>query len=294
MSSSRPLAFLAPLAALAAGSMVALAPATAWAQGGQGGAQGGSADCPPGSWFCDGGGQQAQPTPAGSGQLQQLPPPASGGAAPAAAQTPPVVVYQPPPVVVQPRDAPPPYVYAPKEPKQKHEWGLNLHLGGAMMGRGSAGDAGMGLLGVGLRFRPLPFFALDGNLDFAGGRDYEGNRRGETAMTGNAIFFFNPKNRFQVYGLGGMGLSFAHVDYRTNALRSIDVQRGYAYLGLQTGLGFEFRASKAVALNLDVKGFLRTRVDPNVLTTSEYVDANGRGTNTSGGGILTAGITFYF
>src|SRR6185436_20465474 len=136
-------------------------------------------DCEPGSWFC--GDTQS------SGTLQPLPEGKPADKTENKTPPPPVVVYQPPPptVVVQPREAPPPYYYVPKHAPPKKEWGLNLHLGGLMMGEGKNGDAGMGMLGLGLRFRPLPQAALEGDLDFAGGRDYNGYRRGETALTFN-------------------------------------------------------------------------------------------------------------
>ena len=109
-------------------------------------------DCDPGSWFCG----ETQP-PGDKSNLDKLPEKGSeNGAGKTDNKTPPpVVVYQPPPptVVVQPRDAPPAYYYVPRTAPPKKEWGLNLHLGGAMMGKGRDGNAGMALVGLGLRFR---------------------------------------------------------------------------------------------------------------------------------------------
>ncbi len=131
---------------------------------------------------------------------------------------PPVVVYQPPPstVVIQPREAPPPYVYVPKKAVPHREWGINLHVGGLMVGKGRENDTGMGLVGLGLRFRPVPAFAVEADLDFAGGRDYNGFRRKETAFGLNGLVFLNPRNKTQVYLLGGIGWSGATaIDDRT-------------------------------------------------------------------------------
>lgn len=253
-------------------------------------AQDAKKDCPPGSWFC--GETQA---PSTNKDLQPLP---DANAKPAdtrpASPPPPVVVYQPPPptVVVQPREAPPAYYYVPRTAPPRREWGLNLHVGGLMLGSGRDNNAGMGLLGLGLRFRPIPQAALEANLDFAGGTDYNGYRRSETALTFNGLVFLNPKSRTQVYLLGGFGWAGAHaVDDRNGYDRQT---YDYGYFGVQGGAGLEFRLSRAVALNVDLRGFVRGRVDSDRKWNPEFVDASGRSTNASGGGLLQGGLTFYW
>lgn len=245
-------------------------------------------DCEPGSWFCD------ETSSDESKDLQPLPAEsAPAEAKPVEKTAPPVVVYQPPPptVVVQPRDAPAPYYYVPKKPPPKKEWGLNLHLGGAMMGKGHDGNAGMAMAGLGLRFRPIPQAAIEGALDFAGGRDYNGYRRAETAFTLNGLIFLNPKNTTQVYLLGGFGWSGARaIDDREGFDK---FERNYGYFGVQAGVGLEFRLSKAVALNVDLRGLLRGRVDEHRRRHPEFVD-NGKSTNTSGAGLFQGGLTFYW
>lgn len=269
------------LVALAFVSLLAL-PSTASAQDT-------SKDCPPGSWFC---GETKPPAGGGDKDVQPLPDPK---AEPKKSDTPPppVVVYQPPPtVVVQPREAPPAYYYVPRKPPPRREWGLNLHLGGLMIGKGQQNNAGMGVVGLGLRFRPIPQAALETDLDFAGGRDYNGYRRNETALAFNGLIFLNPRSKTQVYFLAGFGWSGARaVDDRDGFDRT---EYHYGYFGVQTGAGLEFRLSKAVALNIDLRGFIRGRVDDNRRYNPEFVDGNGRSTNTSGGGLLQGGLTFYW
>ena len=245
-------------------------------------------DCEPGSWFC--GETQQQ----GGKDLQPLPEAKPAETTPADKTPPPVVVYQPPPptVVVQPRDAPPAYYYVPKRAPRKKEWGLNLHIGGAMMGRGRDGNAGMALAGLGLRFRPIPQAAVEADLDFAGGRDYNGYRRGETAFTLNGLIFINPKNSTQVYLLGGFGWSGARaVDDREGFDK---IEYSYGYFGVQAGVGLEFRLSKVVALNVDLRGLIRGRVDDHRRLNPEFVSGDGRSSNTSGAGLLQGGLTFYW
>jgi hypothetical protein len=183
-------------------------------------------------------------------------------------------------------------VYKAPDWQRRREWGLNLHLGGLAIGRGTNGDTGMGLIGAGLRFRPIPHLALEADLDFAGGRDYNGFRRTETALSGNMYVFVNPKSRAQFYFLGGMFFSGAHaVDDRSGFdARSYD----YTYFGVSGGIGLEYRVAKHVALNFDGRIFVRGRIDQDATSHPEFTDPSGQTTNASGGALLNGGITFYF
>ena len=167
-------------------------PLTAFAQG----------ECPPGSWFCDEEGAPAADDEAGDETGAD-----SGEGAPESApakrpkQAPPIVVYQPsgqPPDKVIVVEAPPP---KPPKKRWRREWGFNLHLESVLMRDDDARDpdAGMGGLGFGFRYRPIPHFAFEAGLDFLGGIDYQGNERAERALLLNAIIFFNPRNKVQDY-----------------------------------------------------------------------------------------------
>ncbi len=189
-------------------------------------------------------------------------------------------------------ESPPPYEYAPMAARPispPHEWGLNLHLEGAALGRGTQGNASMGGFGAGLRFKPTRYVGIEGDLDFVGGRDYNGDSRSETAFTVNGLLFLNPRSRAQVYLLAGFGWSGAHV---TNDALGTDAN--YGYFGAQAGVGLEFRLSRVLALNADFRGFIRGRTDSSAQSQPEFVDAYGRSTNTSGGALFTGGMTIYF
>ena len=248
-------------------------------------------DCEPGSWFCG----QTQDTGKPNGNLEPLPDANAQPARPVEkAPPPPVVVYQPPPptVVVQPREAPAPYYYVPKKAVPRKEWGLNLHVGGAMLGKGRDDNAGMGMAGLALRFRPIPQAAIEGSLDFAAGRDYNGYRRNETAFTLNGLIFVNPKSITQFYFLGGFGWSGAHA---TDDRQGFDgAEYSYGYFGVQAGFGLEFRLSRAIALNVDLRGLLRGRIDDDRRKNPEFTSSDGKTTNASGAGLLTGGLTFYW
>lgn len=257
------------------------APRVAWADDD-------ASDCEPGSWFC---GEEP-----GDGELEPLPsepaPAAKPDPKPATRPAPPVVVYQPAAPTVVVREAPPAYKHTPRRPPRKQEWGLNLHLGGAMIGSGRDGNASMGLGGLGLRFRPIPYIALEADLDFANGRDFNGFRRNETAFTLSGLVFLNPKNVTQVYMLGGFGWSGAHATDDRYGFDRMEYE--YGYFGAHAGLGLEFRLSKLIALNVDLQGLVRGRVDDNRRAYPEFVSSDGRSTNTSGAGLFRMGLTFYW
>ena len=255
------------------------------------------------------------------------PPPSQAGAPPAPSVTPgsppppsaqpgpygpppppPLPEYQSPPGWAPPRPlAPPPYAYPylpeydayapppPPPPLPAHEWGLNLHVAAAAIGRGAARDAGMGGAGVGLRFKPVRRFGIEADADYYGGTDYSGNTRNEEAFTLNGLLFINPRSRAQAYIVAGLGLSTVHVSCDPSAGcggGAFDAQ--YGYFGGQAGAGLELRLGRAFALNADLRGFLRTRIDSGAQSQPEFVDAFGHTSNTSAGALFTAGMTFYF
>jgi opacity protein-like surface antigen len=280
-------------------------PASAWAQ--TSGGSGGSGACPPGSWFCAQD-QSEQASPAGK-PLQPLPDPSDDGAPVPPkppkydpGDAPPVVVYQPPPpvVVVQHADVPPPpeeYRPAHRPPPARPEWGVNLHLEGLTIGRGTgSNDASMGGGGLGLRLRPTRYFAVETDVDFVGGTDYQGDHRNETGITVNGLFFLNPRSRAQIYLLAGFGVSGASVNVPSpgSSIFGDTGTQHYDYFGGQIGAGLELRLSHNFALNADVRGFLRGRTDQYAASHPEFMNADGRTTNTSGGGLLTIGMTIYF
>lgn len=270
--------------------------------------------CPPGSWFCAESPQQ-RATPAGQPvqPLQPLPDPeapstsADSTSSEATPRHPAVVYRSPPPVMIVRPEAPPPYEYArPPRGSISHpsEWGLNLHLEGAMIGSGTRGNAGLGGGGAGLRFKPSRSFGMEADLDFAGGdHDFQGSKRSETAFTLNALLFLNPRSRAQLYLLAGFGWSGAHVTCDSCATT---LDGHYNYFGGQLGAGLELRLTRVLAFNVDFRGFIRGRTDELARTQPEFDQPTGcsanpaayggacRTTNTSGGGLLTGGMTLYF
>jgi len=147
----------------------------------------------------------------------------------------------------------------------------------------------MGGGGLGLRLRANPYFGIETDVDFVGGQDYQGDNRTETAVTFNGLLFLNPRSRVQIYLLAGFGWSGAHVTSNSSAF-----DQRYGYFGGQLGAGLEFRVSRNFALDVDLRGFMRGRTDQLAQAQPEFTSADGRVTNTSGGGLFTGGMTIYF
>jgi hypothetical protein len=199
-------------------------------------------------------------------------------------------------MIVRP-ETPAPYEYVPPRRaaiSPAHEWGLNLHLEGASIGSGYEHNAGMGGGGAGLRFKPNRYFGIETDLDFVGGHGYVGDVRHETALSFNALFFVNPRSRAQLYFLTGLGWSWAHSENDPNDPSASSYSNDYSYFGGQAGIGLELRLSRVLALNIDVRGFVRTRTDQGAQYQPEFTNSQGQTTNTSGGGLFTGGMTLYF
>ena len=227
---------------------------------------------------------------------------------------PPVVVVQPAPpppaVVVQPYQQPQPYVvqqqYAVQQPRPlvaqqpaqprdrfpQSSTGIRLHLGSAF-----GDELAMGGGGAAFRIRPNPYFALDIGGAMYGGTDYNGQDRFSAPLTVDAILFFNPQHRFQFYALLGIGASYSHTDGLNRHTGNYD-SRDMFHLGGAAGLGVEWRLSRVFALNLDFRGFIQQRVgdDDQPEFTEPLADGSGgwQSTDLSGGGVVRAGMTFYF
>ncbi len=215
-----------------------------------------------------------------------------------------VVVVQPappppPPQVVYVQPAPPPptatvYVSRPQVYTESYvampmaNSGLGLHgsIGGTVMN-----DVSMGGFAGALRIRPnMGNIAVDLGLGIYGGSDYNDNSRVEVPFTGDLIVFFNPLDQWQFYGLVGLGVSFAHATPSDEYDRELG--RDYGYVGGQLGVGVELALTREFALNLDVRGFIRERVDGQ--GGPEFRDEDGRTTDTSGGATANLGATIYF
>lgn len=274
-------------------------------------------DCPPGSWLCAGlqiGGGLSGGVVIGGGRPAPLPPqPPPPPPPPAAVVQPPVVEFQPaPPVYIPPpqpvviyRPAPVIYTttYAPAPaptvaPRQTV--GLGAYASGLFLaGSDSARERpAMGGAGAMMRYRHSPHFATEATIAGMFGRDYNGDTRAEVPVTLGGVVYFNPRNRFQVYGLLGAGLSFASVQYDLPNARARGMsEAGYFYLGGYAGIGAEWQLSQSFSLFFDVRGFMRGRVDRDAERNPEFTRMQGATTQTTNASMgLTGnlGAMFWF
>jgi hypothetical protein len=252
------------------------------------------APCPPDGWFCDDGqAEPAEPPPGDDQSGQEEPGGAEGGewgAPPPRRSKPPIVVYRPDGEREGPEQG---SLIERRRAHPSSPWAVNVRLEGVLMGhRARYGDAGMGGLGASLRYHPLPTFALDLGLDLLGGTDYNGFDRAELMWSLSGLFFFNPRMPVKVYALAGLNMSAADVEVLYDD-GSRDHQ-GWNYFGGQMGLGLEAELGPRLALNFDLIGFLRGRTDSRARREPEFIDSHGRVTNTSGGGLLRGGLTFFW
>ena len=187
-----------------------------------------------------------------------------------------VVKTKPPTIVVvkQPQPATPP-----PPAKRDRKVGLHFDVGGTF-----GPQVVMGGFSGALRFRPKEHVGIDLGAGYFVGNDYQGFYRTEVPVTANVLFFVNPKHKLQVYFLLGPGVSFGRVD-------TFNEVRRMTHIGGQGGVGLELRLAPAFALNVDVRGVIRHRIDSD--PRPEFIDGT-RSTNTSAGAVLTFGGTFYF
>lgn len=248
--------------------------------------------CPPDGWFCDDG--QAQPAE---------PPPSddTGDALPEEDNgewtTPPAPPARPQIVVNQrsegQADVEEGSLLERRRARPASPWGVNVRLEGVLLGRASRyGDTGMAGLGASLRYQPLPVLAIDLGLDLIGGTDYNGFDRAELMGSLSGLFFFNPQRPVKVYTLAGLNMSAADVE--VIYLDGTRDDQGWHYFGGHLGLGLQAELTPRLALNVDLIGFLRGRTDSLARREPEFIDARGRMTNMSGGGLLRVGLTFFW
>ena len=290
------------------------------------------ADCPPGA-FCEQtkvsppdaeapdaeavAGDEVTAARGDDGTTVTLPPPPEGSD-PDKART---FTYQPDPdggpgqiIIYEDGDAPPaagglseveapPPPPTPKERKRwrKHRrWGMNLRVAGVLMPRyrSDVDDAsGMAGLGLSLRYRPTPMFALDLGTDFVGGIDANGYERQELPISVSAMLYANPRNVVQFYLFGGLNWSFARVfSERIEPHLADGNSDEYTYFGGHGGLGLEFRVSKLVGINVDGMAFVRTRTDSDDSGRFPefYNPRTSEASNSSAAGMLRAGVTFWW
>lgn len=260
--------------ALRAVSLATLVAGPARAQDGAG--------CPPGDWFCD---DEAEPPlpPESTPEGERLPPDEP--------ERDPGPPSPPPPGMLPPRmdlTSPPPraseYEGPPSGPVSP--WSVSMRLQGLILGA-SGNDAAMGGVGASVRYAFHPHLVLDLGFDSFGGTDYNGYDRNESSLGTSLLVFLNPDKAVRTYVLMGLHVSAARVDV-------FGELQDWVYVGGHGGLGLDIPVHERVSLAVDFLGFLRGRTDSRAEREPEFTDGYGYLTNTSGGGLLRAGVTIYW
>jgi hypothetical protein len=217
---------------------------------------------------------------------------------------PPVVMIQapPPPPVVYVRPAPvpiqvsaPPVIVEPEVPFES-EFGIGVRASGGITGAEGDGE-GMGGGGLMLRFHSFRNLAFELSLDAFGGTGYAGAERKEVVGEFSALWFFGrPDQAFRLFLLGGVGVAWAQVGVDERIDEPI-------YVGGLGGIGVEWRLLSWLAIEADVRGFVRQRVndrpsDPLYMTDTAWNDGNCTEqdgcTDLQGGGTFHLGALLYF
>ncbi len=254
--------------------------------------------CESDAWFCDESPAGSSPAPAASNASSEAKPePAKEPAAPPE----PFVIQSSGAAATSPRPTASRAVYrstggdttprtrGTQKKEQDRHFGFNLRLASLLMeqDKNTHPDAGMSGLGVGLRFLPAPFVALEPSIDGLGGRDELGRQRTETTLGFNTIFFLNPDDPILIYGVLGVFTTSAEV----KGTQSAPVPHGgrFSYVGGQVGAGIELRLGPALAFNAELLGYARQRNElPGPEETSRELRRD------SGGGIVRGGMSLYF
>lgn len=256
-------------------------------------------DCPDGDWFCE---------PAPEGAPAPAEPEGAAGPGPERRERrrelPPA--FEPPPPPGEPYEEDRQVridVERVKPARPRHrrgfrEWGVNLHANIGLLGNDEhmSPDADMNGFGGALRFRPIPHIAIEGALELLWGTDYNGFQRFEQGLMVSGLFYANPRSAVQLYGIVGFGVGRAFLDSGVTA-DGLPVLRDetYSYAGGQLGLGVEGRVTRHFALGADLIGFLRSRRDRDAEDNPEFIDpVTHQTSNTSAGGLLRLGATFYW
>jgi hypothetical protein len=239
--------------------------------------------CPPEEWFCDDDAPPGEPEPTDPEQPDGAEEPSEWT---------PTAPAEPPPADLAGRgkiDLDTAAVDGATEPSEmgpSSPWSVSLRLQGVALGAGDR-DAGLGGIGVSLRYFFLPGLALDLGLDSFGGTDYNGYDRSEGSLSLSTLLFLNPEQQIRTYMLLGFHLSGARVDVAGEG-------QDWSYAGGQAGLGLEFMLGPGAALGVDMLGFLRGRTDERAAREPEFTDDFGNMTNLSGGGVFRGFVSLYW
>ncbi len=105
-------------------------------------------------------------------------------------------------------------------------------------------------LGLSFRVRPTRWFGIEPAIDVFSGYDEYDTARAETNISTDLLFYLNPRDAVQIFGLIGGSIALASHSERWNYEHS-------THLGAHLGLGLEFRVTQLLSFNVNAIAFSR-------------------------------------
>lgn len=179
-------------------------------------------------------------------------------------------------------DAPPP-----PPPKLRRRHALSLRVSQMLLSEGAELESSY-LTGVGLSFRvrPVRWFGIEPAIDVFSGYDEYDSARAETDISTDLLFYLNPRDAVQIFGLMGGSITLAshskHWDYEHST-----------HLGAHLGLGLEFRVTQLLSFNVNAVVFSRELAGAEARTLA-VDDPHDHVPESSRGLMLRGSTGFYF
>lgn len=179
-------------------------------------------------------------------------------------------------------DAPPP-----PPPKLRRKHALSLRVSQLLLSEGPELESSY-LTGVGLSFRvrPMRWFGVEPGIDVFSGYDEYETARTETNINTDLLFYLNPRDAVQVFGLLGGSIALAshseHWQYEHTT-----------HIGAHIGAGLEFRVTQLLSFNVNAVAFSRELTGAEARSL-EADDAHDHIPKSSGGLMLRGSTGFYF
>ena len=182
----------------------------------------------------------------------------------------------------------------PYESDHKPEIGVALDLLHTTYGADSLAGGMFGLR-TSMHARLGRRIAIDAGLEEGFGTDKSGFHRYDIAWTLPDLYvYLTPGSRLQLYSVLGLDMRVSHFESGPNKQIPEGLPWGHFYMGGTMGMGVESRMSKTTALRVELRGFVRGRVDDKessarIEASPQFADA----TRSDKGAFLSLGLILF-
>jgi hypothetical protein len=184
--------------------------------------------------------------------------------------------------------------YDPYEHDHKPELGVAIDLMHSTYGLDSL-SGGMYGVRTSMHARLGRRIALGVGLEEGFGTDASGYRRYDLAWKLPDLYvYITPGSKMQLYSVLGLDMRVSHFESSPEKKLSDGLPWGHFYMGGTMGLGVESRMSKTSALRVELRGYVRGRVDgkesrDRIQAMPEFADS----TRTDKGAMLSIGVVLF-